>query len=274
MVIIEDVTEYETYYKEAKLDQVNYWFMKEIVQQKSHNDIFETLESSLKEGFKTIDDFLSPQSDEYSAVYFLDNYKKGIDHILSKVESLSMLSNMIHIKTADFDYQSIKADSVFKKEEGKEIGGRSYFQGEATEKMINIVEYILSYISCAKNFEDKSLEIINKDEVEEKINNLKGYLKNIFEKTFLVRDLKAIDKDQLARIATLAKLYPNFDHLMTIIGFKSKVISLYYLVLGDEQSSKKYSDFSAHIKQLPIKNKLTGMTINQHLIIPSKSILS
>ena len=43
MVIIEDVTEYETYYKEAKLDQVNYWFMKEIVQQKSHNDIFETL---------------------------------------------------------------------------------------------------------------------------------------------------------------------------------------------------------------------------------------
>ena len=113
-----------------------------------------------------------------------------------------------------------------------------------------------------------------KNEVEEKINNLKGYLKNIFEKTFLVRDLKAIDKDQLARIATLAKLYPNFDHLMTIIGFKSKVISLYYLVLGDEQSSKKYSDFSAHIKQLPIKNKLTGMTINQHLIIPSKSILS
>ncbi len=274
MVIIEDVTEYETYYKEAKLDQVNYWFMKEIVQQKSHNDIFETLEDSLKEGFKTIDDFLSPQSDEYPVGYFLDKYKKGIDHILSKVEDLSMLSNMIHIKTADFDYESIKADSDFKKNEGKIVGGRSYFQGEVTNKMIDIVDYLLSYISCAKNFEDKKLNIIDKKEVEEKIEDLKGYLKNIFEKTFLVQDLKTIDKDQLARIATLAKLYPNFDHLMTIIGFKAKMISLYYVALGEVPSSKKYSDFSAHLKQLPIKNKLTGMTINQHLIIPSKSILS
>ena len=181
---------------------------------------------------------------------------------------------MIHIKTADFDYESIKADSDFKKNEGKKVGGRSYFQGEVTNKMIDIVDYLLSYISCAKNFEDKKLNIISKKEVEEKIEDLKGYLKNIFKKTFLVQDLKTIDKDQLARIATLAKLYPNFDHLMTIIGFKSKMISLYYVALGDVPSSKKYSDFSAHLKQLPIKTKLTGMTINQHLIIPSKSILS
>ncbi|MBG08083.1 MAG: hypothetical protein CME68_04950 [Halobacteriovoraceae bacterium] len=274
MVIIEDVTEYETYYKEAKLDQVNYWFMKEIVQQENKYDIFDTLENSLKEGLKTIDDFLSPQSDEYTAEYFLDNYKKGIDHILSKTENLSMLSNMIHVKTADFDYQSITADSEFSKGKNERTTGKSYFQGEVTEKMIDIVDYILSYISCAKNFENKTLNIIKKEEVEEKINDLKGYLKNIFEKTFLVRDIKSIDKDQLGRMATLAKLYPNFDHLVTIIGFKSKVISLYYLALEDDQASKKYSDFSGHLKQLPVKDKLTGTIINQHLIIPSKSILS
>ena len=274
MVIIEDVTEYETYYKEAKLDQVNYWFMKEIVQQKNLQSIFLNLEGSLKKGLKTIDDFLSPESDDYTAVYFLENYKLGIDHILSKVENLSMLSNMIHIKTADFDYQSVTADSEFPNDESKKVGGKSYFQSEATEKMIDIVDYILSYVSCAKNFEDKSIDIIKKEDIEEKISNLKGNLKNIFEKTFLVQDIESIDKDQLARIATLAKLYPNFDHLMTIICFKSKVISLYYLALEDNQASKKYSDFSGHLKQLPVKNKLTGTTINQHLIIPSKSILS
>ena len=76
---------------------------------------------------------------------------------------------MIHIKTADFDYESIIADSDFKQNEGKQVGGKVTFKGEVTNKMIDIVDYLLSYVSCAKNFEDKNLNIISKKEIEEKI---------------------------------------------------------------------------------------------------------
>ena len=42
--------------------------------------------------------------------------------------------------------------------------------------MIDIVDYLLSYISVAKIFEDNPLKIITISEIEEKIKSLKGYL--------------------------------------------------------------------------------------------------
>ena len=47
---------------------------------------------------------------------------------------------------------------------------------------------------------------------EEKIKDLKILLSNLFQKTFLIQDLNLIDKTKLARMAVLAKTYPDFDH--------------------------------------------------------------
>ena len=269
MFLVEDITEFETYYKETRIDQQSFIFMKEALNLENKAEAFTNIESAIELGFETLDHFLSPQSGLYSPGYFMEKYKITINEIVSKVENLEILTKQIHLKTADFDYISVTGESQF----GKDDGEGTDYKKEVSEKIADVLEYLINYAKVLNLFEKRKFVMIKSEMIESKIRTLRLTLKNLFEKSFLVRDLDAIDKDNLARISKLAKLYPNLALTFTLFQLRSKLIALLLEASGDNESAKAFSNLSSHLKQLPSRHKLTGTIINQHLIIPSKAIL-
>jgi hypothetical protein len=275
MLIVEDITEFENYYKEAQLDQLSFNFIKEVLTIKNKKNIVNQIEQSIKIGLDALDDLLSPMSDTYDDKYFLNNYQKNAEQIISNIENLQLLSNKIQIKLADFDYTSLIGEEKYGDTKNHETRAKINYQLEVTEKINDILEYLLMYGNVVKLFFPQGFKFQFPFDaiIHEKIKDLKIILMNLFEKTFLVRNVGMINKEKFARMASLARLYPEFDRTMMLIQQRAKFISLLLKATGKEELSKSFSNLAILVKQMPPKNKLNETVLNHNLIMPYKEIL-
>ena len=104
--------------------------------------------------------------------------------------------------------------------------------------------------------------------------DLKILLSNLFQKTFLIQDLNLIDKTKLARMAVLAKTYPDFDHTIKLITLRTSYISLLLKSIHKDMESSTFSTIANLFKQIPHQSKLNETIMNQNLILPYKKVLN
>ncbi|MDC0253532.1 7TM-DISM domain-containing protein [Bacteriovoracales bacterium] len=271
MFIVEDITEFEKFYQEAQMDQLSYNFIKEVLTIEEKDKLAGILENSIKSGFETLEDLLSPKSETAGNEHFLKIYKAIIEKITSDVKIMPILNKKIHIKTADFDYISLMGEQDYG---GKKVEEETNYQLEVTDKINDIIDYLLIYDNVVKLFHSEPSKYPFEDSIQEKVQDLKLLLTGLFEKTFLIQDTNKIDKVSLAKIANLAKSYTDFDKKIGHIQQKTKFISLLLKANKKEEASKNFSTLANLFKQMPPQNKINETSLNQNLILPYKEILN
>ncbi|MEC7182256.1 MAG: hypothetical protein VXW15_06055, partial [Bdellovibrionota bacterium] len=78
MFIVEDITEFEKFYSEAKNDQLSYNFIKEVLTIENKKQLVNALSSSIQSGIESLSDLLTEKKDSVQNDYFLKSYKKTI----------------------------------------------------------------------------------------------------------------------------------------------------------------------------------------------------
>ena len=269
MFIVEDITEFEKFYSEAKSDQLSYNFIKEVLTIENKKDLVSSLSSSIQSGIESLSELLTEKNDSIQSSYFLNNYKKTIEKIIKDVELMPFLKKRIRIKTADFDYTSLLGEEEYGK---KKLEDNLNYQIEVTDKINDIVEYLIVYGNVVKLFYPVKFDMPFNKIIKDKVLNLNMLLTSIFEKTFQVEDTEKINKDVLAKIAQLAKSHQGFDQFMALIQQKTKFISLLLKVDEKDEASKTFSTLANLFKQMPPQEKLSETDLNQKLIIPFKDL--
>ncbi len=270
MFIVEDISDFEKYYQEAKKDQQSYTFMKEILTIKDKESVILDLKNSIQASIEELEFFLSPLCEADGVPQHMERYKGFIDKVNIKTKSMKSLNTKIHTKAAEFDYTSIKGEKDYgKRENTKGINHRV----EITNKLIDIFDYILLYRNVMNLFSPIELDFSFDSKIEEKIKDLKILLSNLFQKTFLIQDLNLIDKTKLARMALLAKTYPDFDHTINLITLRTSYISLLLKSIHKDMESSTFTSIANLFKQIPDQSKLNETIMNQNLILPYKEVL-
>ena len=270
MFIVEDISDFETYYQEAKKDQQSYTFMKEILTISNKESVIFDLKNSIQASIEELEFFLSPLSELDNIPQQMKRYKNFIDKVNTQTKRMVSLNTKIHTKAAEFDYVSIQGEKEYgKRENTKGINHRV----EITNKLIDIFDYILLYRNVMNLFSPIELDFSFDNKIEEKIRDLKILLSNLFQKTFLIQDLKLIDKTKLARMAVLAKTYPDFDHTIKLITLRTSYISLLLKSIHKDVESSIFTSIANLFKQIPDQSKLNETIMNQNLILPYKEVL-
>ena len=184
---------------------------------------------------------------------------------------MPILNKKIHVKTAEFDYVSLLGEKEYG---GKKTDEEINYQLEVTDKINDIINYLLIYDNVVKIFHIAPFDYPFDNIIKEKVHDLKIFLTSLFEKILLIRDTEKIDKEKLARMASLAKLYPEFDKTINHIQQRTKFISLLLKANEKETASKTFSTLATLFKQMPTQKKLNETTLNQNLILPYKEILN
>ena len=270
MFLIE-ISDFEKYYQEAKKDQQSYNFMKEILTIKDKEGVIFDLKSSIQASIESLEFFLSPLSEKEDDSEHMERYKNFVDLVNLKTKNMTSLNTKIHTKAAEFDYTSIQGEKEYGKRENlKGINSRI----EITNKIIDILDNILLYRSVMNLFSPIEIDFTFDTSIEDKIKDLKILLSNLFQKTFLIQDLKLIDKTKLARMAVLAKTYPDFDNTIKIITLRTSYISLLLKSIHKDIESTTFSSIANLFKQIPPQGKLNETIMNQNLILPYKKVLN
>ena len=269
MFIVEDITEFERFYSEARSDQLSYKFIKEVLTIENKKDLVNALSSSIQSGIESLSELLTEKKDHIQNDYFLKSYKKTIEKIIKDVELMPLLNERIHIKTADFDYTSLLGEEEYGK---KKLEDNLNYQLEVTDKINDIVEYLIVYGNVVKLFYPVKFNMPFTQIIEDKFLSLTKLLDSIFEKTFHIKDTNEIDKESLARISRLAKDYQGFDQFMALVQQKTKFISLLLKANEKDETSKTFSTLANLFKQMPPQEKLSETDLNQKLIIPFKEM--
>ncbi len=267
MFIVEDITEFEKFYSEAKNDQLSYNFIKEVLTIENKKDLVSALSASIQSGIESLSDLLTEKKDGVENDYFLKSYKSTIEKIIKDVKLMPLLNERIHIKTADFDYTSLLGEEEYGQ---KKLEDNLNYQIEVADKINDIVEYLIVYGNVVKLFYPVKFEMPLNEIIKDKILNLNALLTSIFEKKFQVEDTEKINKDVLAKIAQQAKKEQGFDQFIALIQQKTKFISLLLKANEKDEAAKTFSTLANLFKQMPPQEKLNETDLNQKLVIPFK----
>ena len=266
MCTVEDITEFDQFYQEAKNDQLQYKYMNEILSFEDQEDLSKQLQNTITTAFLTLDDFVSPLSDTYDKEYFIKSLRQSLDQISADLifAECNILLKEIGQKISHLNYWE---------ESQKDVN----YQLLATEKICEVLDSLLRYSEVCNlisgfGFNNK-LSFNIKETILDKIENMANTFKNLFEYVFLVRDIEKIDKEKLQKVVQLAKLYPEFERTIGLIHQRSKLLSFLLKALVLEDISQAYENLATLVKQMPERKRLNELIIKHNLIDPYKVIL-
>ncbi|MDC0254657.1 methyl-accepting chemotaxis protein [Bacteriovoracales bacterium] len=271
MIIVEDITKYESHYKGALNDQIKFNYIKELLSKKSKVKIVKLIEESIKESMDVLEDFISPISDTYSKEYFVTKTIELIRDLSSRLKDIESLSESI--------------DSIIPDLTGWKnhllTSERMNPQLEATEKVCEVIEQmslcaqafstVTPFIAAGK-IEFKIKEGVIQFLADKKADIDKVY-KNILEYIFLIRTIDQIDDKKLVKAVGMARLYPNFKETMNLIYQRSKYISFIYKIQMNIEGADKYGHLASMVKGMPIQEALSATDLKYGLIDPYVDIL-
>ena len=91
MFIVEDISDFETYYQEAKKDQQSYTFMKEILTISNKESVIFDLKNSIQASIEELEFFLSPLSELDNIPQQMKRYKNFIDKVNTQTKRMVSL---------------------------------------------------------------------------------------------------------------------------------------------------------------------------------------
>ena len=265
MIIAEDFSEAEAFHKKAQLDQLSYFFLKEVLSIQQSKELSKNLEYSINESFMVLEKFISPLSDTYKPDFFKDEASELKTKLDKELENFLILKHYINA--------IISEDWIMEKGEAAK---KTNYQFEATEKVCSVIENLLRYANSAKFVLGKVDYTINKNilkTLDDKIINLHKTFKNLFEYIFLIREIYQIDEDKLKKAASLARMYPDFEKTMDLITQRSKFVSFLLKVLMNDDYADKFNNLANSVLLIPDKSKLNEKIIKNNLINPYKEVL-
>ncbi|MEE2744114.1 MAG: hypothetical protein VYD54_09415, partial [Bdellovibrionota bacterium] len=266
MCTVEDITEFDQFYQEAKRDQIQYQYMNEILSFEDKEDLSKQIQNTITTAFSTLDDFVSPLSDTYEKEYFIKSLRHCLDQISADLifAECNILLKDIGQKITHLNYWE---------ESQKDVN----YQLLATEKICEVLDSLLRYSEVCNLISDfgfnNQLSFNIKDTILDKVENMANAFKNLFEYVFLVRDVDKIDKEKLQKVVQLAKLYPDFERTIGLIHQRSKLLSFLLKALVIEDASNAYENLAILVKQMPERKRLNEQIIKHNLIDPYKIIL-
>ena len=139
--------------------------------------------------------------------------------MITDVELMPLLKERIHIKTADFDYTPLLGEREYGM---KKLKDNLNYQNEVTDKINDIVGYLIVYGDVVKLFYPVKFDVPFNRIIEDKVLNLHELLNSIFEKSFQVKDTDEINKETLKKISQKAKNHQGFDQFIALIQQKTK----------------------------------------------------
>ncbi|MDC0254660.1 methyl-accepting chemotaxis protein [Bacteriovoracales bacterium] len=262
MVMVEDVTESEGSFRDAKVDQINYHFLKEITSFKKKKDLAKKVELAIEKTFKVLDDFVSPLSDTYDYKHFNEKLKMCYVSLQIDLQDLPALKTQM-----DNFYEA----GMHMSPHDKKIN----FQLKFTSITCDILDSILRYFFNLKLVYPVEYELNSQfiGKIVEKIKDIEKIFKNLFEYVFLVREVHNIDKEKLQKVVQVAKLYPEFERTIDLIHQRSKLLSFFLKLVMLDDVSLAYEDLSVLVKQMPERSRLNESIIKHNLIDPYKEVL-
>ena len=261
MCTAEDITDSENLLKVSNQDQEKFHNLKEIISIPQKVHLSQTLELSLKNSYKILDDFISPMSDTYDSSHFINNFKSYLEKIQSILDCSILFKSKIeyHLK----EVQQI--------ENSKELNT----QFEVTNILCSFFEYLINYSMTANLITPTKIDLgssFSKIAIE-KINDLEKVFKNLFEYVFLVRDINKIDDEKMEKVLKVAILYPEFERTINLIHQRSNLLKFLLRGLGYFELAQDFETLSNLVKQMPERRMLSKSIIKNNLIEPYSIIL-
>jgi hypothetical protein len=254
MIVVEDITEFESYFKEAKKDQLSFLFTQEIVQISSKNILLESLEESIQLGLNTLEDFTSPVSDTYPQQYFKKKLKEVFKKMLFNLKFSDNLYLLIETQLQDIN-------------QWDEISNSFNFQLSSVEKLGIVLENVFMYSRVLELFIPFKLSIkfSFKDSIKDKIDDIIKIFTNLF---VYIPGLENLDKKKLVHVAKIVKMYPEFDRTMDIIYQRCKLVSFLLKASMENELSELFFELSMNIQKITTLNKGDISVLKNNLILP------
>ncbi|MDC0255376.1 response regulator [Bacteriovoracales bacterium] len=259
LCIVEDISDFETNFRQARKDQFYFKIINEILKKENKKDISTKIEDCINGALKTLDLFVSPTSDTFHQSFFIEKLISTFNQINNALGELKILKDTLKEKQLE-----IKT--------WEDIVGDFDFQLLSVEKVSEIIEILISYAHVSNiffpvnfqfNFSFSSI-------ILEKIENINNIFKNLF---VYVPGLEQLDKVKLKHVAKVARMYPEFDRTMNLIHQRSKLISFLLKVMMEEELSIQFDNLANLIKEIPSQNKITESNLKHNLIAPYKKIM-
>jgi hypothetical protein len=259
LCIVEDVSDFESNFRQAKKDQFYFKIINEILKKENKKEISTNIENCINESLSILDIFVSPTSDTFKKQFFMEKLIEiftHIDKVLNQLESLHIIlrDKLLEIKT------------------WKDIKGDFDFQLLSVEKVSEIIETLISYAHVSNIFFPVNFQFnfsFSKI-ILEKVDNINNIFKNLF---VYVPGLEQLDKKKLKHVAKVARMYPEFDRTMNLIHQRSKLISFLLKVMMEEELSLQFDNLANLIREIPSQNQITESNLKHNLIAPYKNIL-
>ena len=271
MIIVEDVTEHESYYADALNDQIKFVYVKELLGKKLKGQVVQKIQEAIEKSMKLLEDFISPTSDTYEKKYFIEETIKLILGLKKELSELEKLSQSIAdvLQNADVWRENLSNSPNLNP------------QIEATEKVCGVLEQLILFTQAFESITSlvglKNVSFKLKDETKklllEKKEDLDKVYKNIFEYIFLIRTVDQIDDKKLSEAVNIAKLYPDFERTMSLVYQRSKFISFIYKIQMNNEGAEKYGQLANLVKGMPNQRLLDPATLKYSLIDPYIDIL-
>ncbi|MDC0255583.1 hypothetical protein OAK75_11845 [Bacteriovoracales bacterium] len=261
--VAEDITESEEILLEAKHDQTNFNYIKEVVSIRSKNKIATNLENSLQSGYHILYKFVSANSQEKDYPFFRNNLKECLDNIQKNSENLELLTTQLN--------QSVWRIIAWEDSSHHEINPRI----EATSIMSDILGDLIQYAQSIRLVFPINISISDhlSKIIHEKLQKNKELIIDLFEKGLFIKDVIAIQEKQYEKISNFAKMHLPFNKSITQIQQESALITSLLKAIGEDQLSKCYEKFTFIIKKIPDQKDLTPSDIKNYLILPYKIFL-
>ena len=259
MIVVEDITEFESYFKEAKKDQLSFLFTQEIVQISSKNILLENLEESLQMGLNTLEDFTSAVSETYSQQYFKKKLKEIFKKMLFNLKFSDNLYLLIETQLQDIN-------------QWDEISSSFNFQLSSVEKLGIILENVFMYSRVLELFIpfNLSIKLSFKDSIKDKIDDIRKIFTNLF---VYIPGLENLDKKKLVHVAKIVKMYPEFDRTMDLIHQRCKLVSFLLKASMENELSELFFELSINIQKITNLNKGDISVLKNNLILPYNKLI-
>ncbi|MDC0253424.1 MICOS complex subunit MIC60 [Bacteriovoracales bacterium] len=271
MLIVEDVTDISHNFKVNQVAAERYNVLKKLLSFKDQKLISIEISDSITQTIQIFDNLIKYEVGSSDISVSLNLVKKFLNGLalkkLSSIEKVNKLTEemiwgiesleeyksideRIIIQTITEDLSSLLSTLILHADVLNELGENRVGPG---------IQYDLS--KDFKNF------------VKEREGDLKRAMVNILEYVFLVRKVDDLDEDKVLNAPKKARLYEQFDEIISLIMNRSRLLSFSLKVLGENELSKNYLELSELLRQMPSKDKLTKEALVNNLIEPYKKTL-
>ena len=266
MFIVEDITEKEQVYRQNKEDSLNHKSFMKVLPFKDKLQLGLDLSELIEVSIKYLEKMVSFDADSFK----IEDLEKIIEDIHSRFKAgvCSQLEEPMKI--------ILKAEGSFK-----------FFKQGMSKNLIWSADYISSFLLCLMRYAEAlktlhendigpgirySLPDNFEDSIGEKKKDLGRVMVNLLEYVFLVRNVEDLDEEKISNAPRKARLYAQFDDIISRVMYRSRLISFLLKVLGKSEQSETYMEFAELLKQMPSKDKLTEAALVNHLIAPYKKL--